>query len=253
MRVSSSRQLDAALANSGAGGGGGGGGGGSGSSVVSSASDPSAGVVMVPTIRVIVEFVGYFARQLSEAYKIDAKYNAAVRRLVERLIYPRIHGLCFDQLRGHDVMARRDARSVPGVRASWQLAPWRRCWCTRVRALHQFAAWMLTAWLVCFLWGMHRWHSRLPTVLAMTPEQIGVKGHVLQALPSDPVDAAGAVVFETCLFARSRQFLAAMESQTIPSKMLGYLVTAIQCALDEVGVRCVAAVYPLATACAAVA
>lgn len=43
---------------------------------------------------------------------------------------------------------------------------------------------------------------------------------------------------ELCMFARPRQLLQAMERQTVPSRMLSYLVAAMLSALDEVGQRC---------------
>ena len=47
---------------------------------------------------------------MCETFAVKPSRAVAVRLLVERLVYPRIHGLCFDQLRGQDVLSRRDAR-----------------------------------------------------------------------------------------------------------------------------------------------
>ena len=50
--------------------------------------------------------------QVSLAYNLKRTHLGAVRSLVERLVYPRIHELCFNHIRGQDVMSRRDARWV---------------------------------------------------------------------------------------------------------------------------------------------
>jgi hypothetical protein len=89
----------------------------------------------------------------------------------------------------------------------------------------------------------------------MAPAEIGIDARFLKLLPSelsdlthnghaDPVapgslsDTEVAAKLELCLFARPRQLLQAMERQTVPSRMLSYLVAAMLSALDEVGRRC---------------
>ena len=65
-----------------------------------------------------------------------------------------------------------------------------------------------------------------------------MKAKFLKPLPEDPRDSSsGDVDFDACLFARSRQLIAAMESQVVPSKMLRFLVGAMQSVLVEVSRR----------------
>jgi hypothetical protein len=45
-----------------------------------------------------------------QVYSLKRGHAAAARALVERLVYPRIHGLCFNHIRGQDVLSKRDAR-----------------------------------------------------------------------------------------------------------------------------------------------
>jgi hypothetical protein len=58
----------------------------------------------------VVYAAGWSCAQVVETFGLRKGSLPGVRALVERLVYPRIHGLCFDQVRGQDVMSRRDAR-----------------------------------------------------------------------------------------------------------------------------------------------
>jgi hypothetical protein len=80
----------------------------------------------------------------------------------------------------------------------------------------------------------------------MSPAEVGVKLKFLKPLSEDPLDPVTRQVdFEACLFARSRQLIVAMESQVVPSKMLRFLVGAMQSVLLEVARRCVSDIAAL--------
>ncbi len=76
--------------------------------------------------------------------------------------------------------------------------------------------------------------------IGITPKFLRCTDEELLQVASGTADASAdalAVKLESCLFARSRHILRAMERQTVPATMLSYLVTAMLCTLDELDAR----------------